>query len=126
METRANEIKAGLNQFCGSQTIFRHPLFKTKYTEGIQYLAEQAKCYWLITDASIVASTLTDTCHFITIDVHRYFDEDAIKQDCAARVIYSDGNGNQLFEQSYSATDFPLKQIQLYFVTDTLLLPSEY
>jgi hypothetical protein len=126
METRANEIRAGLNKFYGSQIIFKHPMFNTQYTEGIQYLAEQAKCYWLIIDASIVASTLTDQCNFISIDVHRFFGEDAIKNNCAAIVTYSDGNGNQLYIQKYSATDFHLEHIQLFFVVDTLLLPTEY
>lgn len=126
METRAHEIRAGLNNFYGSQIILKHPMFNTQYTEGIQYLAEQAKCYWLITDASIVASTLTDQCDFITIDIERFFGEDAIRNKCAAIVTYSDGNENQLYIQRYSATDFPLGQLRLYFVDDTLLLPSEY
>lgn len=126
METRANEIREGLNKFCGSQFIYRHPMFNTKYTEGIEYLAEQAKCYWLVTDISIVASTLTDHCPFISIDVYRFFGADAIKNNCAAIVTYSDGDENQLFVQKYSATDFPLEHIQLFFVVDTLLLPTEY
>ncbi len=126
METLANEIKAGLNQFHGSQVIYSHPHCKTKYTEGIQYLAERAKCYWLLTDASIVAKSLKDHSYFITIDVQRFLGDEAIRNECEAIVTYSDGNGNILFEQRYSATDFPLDQLRLYFVDDTLLLPSEY
>ncbi len=127
METLANGIKAELNKFTGSQIIYGdHPLVKAKYTEGIQYLAEKAKCYWLISDASIVASSLVDKHYFISIDVQRFFGEDATKNNCAAIVTYRDGDDNLLFEQRYTATDFPLDKLRLYFIVDTLLLPTEY
>lgn len=38
-----------LKQFYCSERFFRNPLFpKFVYTEGVQYLAEQAGAYWLI------------------------------------------------------------------------------
>ena len=36
---------------------------------------------------------------------------------------------NQLlfvFEQQYDLTDFPLDELRLFFVDDTLMLPNEY
>ena len=41
-------------------------------------------------------------------------------------VLETDGNGTLLARQQYHFTDFPLEQIRLFFVDNTLLLPSEY
>ena len=30
------------------------PLLRTRYTDGLKYLASVADCYWLITDASVI------------------------------------------------------------------------
>ena len=43
-----------------------------------------------------------------------------------AEIVYSDGNDNILEKHGYRATDFPLDELRLYFVNDTLMLPSEY
>ena len=41
------EIASELNQFYGSATLYKHWL-GLKYTDGIQYLAQEANCYWLL------------------------------------------------------------------------------
>ena len=43
-----------------------------------------------------------------------------------AIISYGDGNGITLFEQQYAVTDFPLDELRLFFVDDTLMLPNEY
>ena len=51
------------------------------------------------------------------------------KQDITgyeAEIIYTDGNDNILEKHGYRATDFPLDELRLFFVNDTLMLPSEY
>ncbi|WP_394343968.1 DUF6876 family protein [Subsaximicrobium wynnwilliamsii] len=40
--------------------------------------------------------------------------------------MYSDGNNTVLEKHGYLVTDFPLDELRLYFVDDTLMLPSEY
>jgi hypothetical protein len=37
-----------------------------------------------------------------------------------------DGNGNAVYRKAIEKTDFPLKEISLYFRNKTILLPSEY
>ncbi|WP_346210695.1 DUF6876 family protein, partial [Gelidibacter algens] len=37
-----------------------------------------------------------------------------------------DGNDTVLEKQGYRATDFPLDELRLFFVNDTLMLPGEY
>lgn len=63
---------------------------------------------------------------FITIDFKRLSED---KQDFTgyeAEIIYTDGNDNILEKHGYRATDFPLDELRLFFVNNTLMLPSEY
>jgi hypothetical protein len=126
MSERANEILDGLKQFNGSETIFQIPLLKTKYTDGIKYLAEAAQCFWLVTDASVIAKSLQSKSYFITIDIKRFSEQERGIKKCDAIVTYSDGNDVLILEQKYGYTDFPLEELRLFFVDDTLMLPGEY
>ncbi|WP_394365304.1 DUF6876 family protein [Maribacter stanieri] len=47
---------------------YQIPLTRTRFTEGLKYLSNVAECFWLITDASIIAKSLKDKSYFITID----------------------------------------------------------
>ena len=126
MNDKVNKLKAELQHFCGTETYFLIPTAKSRFTDGLKYLAETAKCYWMITDTSIVANTLMDKSHFITIDFKRLSDENQKKEGCEAVIIYSDGNDNVLEKQKYRSTNFPLDELRLFFVDNTLMLPSEY
>ena len=126
MRAQINEILRGLQHFHGSEMLYHIPLTDSRYTEGIKYLANVAECYWLITDASIMAKSLMKQSRFITIDFKRLSQE---KQDYTAyeaEVIYGDGNDNILQSHRYRVTDFPLKELRLFYVNNTLMLPSEY
>ena len=126
METNIQHLKEQLNQFCGSQQIFTLPLCRTRYTEGIQFLAQSANAFWLLTDASVMGKSLRDKSRFITIDFKRYSPSEVETHGYDAVITYTDGNGTVLTFQQYHFTDFPLEQIRLFFVDNTLLLPSEY
>ena len=126
MNAKAIEIKQGLQLFHGSEHLYRIPLLRTRYTEGIKYLAKSADCYWLVTDASVIAKSLMNRSRFITVDFKRFSPEEAESQGYWAAITYSDGNGNTFEEHKYHLTDFPLEELRLFFVDDTLLLPSEY
>ncbi|TXD83431.1 hypothetical protein ESY86_09650 [Subsaximicrobium wynnwilliamsii] len=126
MKTQANIILEGLKQFYGSDTYYEIPLIKTRYTCGIKYLAENANCYWLVSDASLMAKTLMTKTEFVTIDFKRLSRK---KQDYTgheAQLIYTDGNENVLECHGYSVSDFPLDELRLFFVNNMLMLPSEY
>lgn len=126
MKAQVNEILEGLQHFNGSETIYQIPLIRTRYTNGLKYLANAANCYWLITDTSIIAKSLMDKSYFITIDFKRL---PAKKQDYSgneAEITYSDGDGTILEKHGYRITDFPLDELRLFFVDNTLMLPSEY
>jgi len=126
METNIQHLKEQLSQFCGSQQIFTLPLCRTRYTEGIQFLAQSVNAFWLLTDASVMGKSLSDKSRFITIDFRRYPPSEVETHGYDAVITYTDGNGTVLAKQQYHFTDFPLQQIRLFFVDNTLLLPSEY
>ncbi|MCK0124519.1 hypothetical protein MWU76_08905 [Gelidibacter sp. F2691] len=122
----ADEIKEQLEHFHGTEMFYQIPLLRTRFTDGLKYLANVADCFWLITDTSVMAKSLIPRSEFITIDFKRLSKE---KQDITgyeAEIIYTDGNDNVLEKQSYKVTDFPLDELRLFFVNDTLMLPSEY
>ncbi|QDO95295.1 hypothetical protein FNB79_15385 [Formosa sediminum] len=126
MNTQGINLEASLNQFTGSMRCYKMTLSDSVITEGIKYLAENGRCFWLISDASIVAKNLMDKSHFITIDFKRLCEAEQKRQGYEAHIVYSDGNDNILETQTYRVTDFPLQKIRLYFVNNTLMLPSEY
>ena len=126
MKAQVNEILEGLQHFHGSEMYYQIPLIRTRFTNGLQYLAQVAECFWLITDTSVIAKSLLDRSYFITIDFKRLSKEEQDSTGYEAEIIYSDGNGTILETHRYHVTDFPLDELRLYFVDDTLMLPSEY
>jgi hypothetical protein len=126
MKAQGNEIREGLQHFHGTEMFYQIPLLRTRFTDGLKYLADAADCFWLITDTSVIAKSLMNKSEFITIDFKRLSEE---KQDFTgyeAEIIYTDGNDNILEKHGYRITDFPLDELRLFFVNNTLMLPSEY
>lgn len=126
MKAQVNEIKEGLQHFHGSEMFYQIPLIRTRFTNGLKYLANVAECFRLITDVSVIAKSLLNRSHFITIDFKRLSEEEQDYTGYEAEIIYSDGNGNIFEIHRYNFTDFPLDELRLYFVDNTLMLTSEY
>lgn len=126
MSDKVNEIKNALQHFNGTEMFYSMPIAKSKFTDGLKYLTEVAQCFWLITDACVIGNSLKDKSYFITIDFKRLPEEEQHQQQCEAVIIYSDGNDNILKTQKYVSTDFPLDKLRLFYVDNTLMLPSEY
>ena len=126
MENNTKNLAQNLEQFCGSEVVYNLPLFNYKYTEGVHYLAEQAACYWMLTDIAAVVRRLRAKHGFIVALFKRYNEAEQQRTHHEAVISYGDGNGITLFEQQYTITDFPLDELRLFFVDDTLMLPNEY
>ncbi len=105
---------------------YQIPLLRTRFTDGLKYLANVADCFWLITDTSVIAKSLMNRSEFVTIDFKRLPEDEQDVTGYEAEIIYTDGNDNILEKHGYRATDFPLDELRLFFVNDTLMLPSEY
>ena len=113
-------LQSELSQFIGTEKLYRitsrHVL-----TDGTKYLAEQAKCFWLMT---AIASHLTRS----------YDDYFAVARlvvkDSSAVLTLDDGNDTVFATQQIEYTDFPLNEIKLYCSFDgehwVIMLTSEY
>ncbi len=126
MKIQVNEIKEGLQHFHGTEMFYQIPLLKTRFTDGLKYLSEVAECFWLITDTSVIAKSLMHRSEFITIDFKRLSEREQDSTGYEAEIIYTDGNDTILERHGYHLTDFPLDELRLFFVNNTLMLPSEY
>lgn len=113
-------LQSELSQFIGTEKFYRITS-RHLLTDGTKYLAEQAKCFWLM-DA--IASHLP-----------KYFSD----YFCVARLVVcsssavltlDDGNANVYATQPIEYTDFPLNEIKLYCSFDgeywVIMLTSEY
>jgi hypothetical protein len=114
--------QADLDQFTGSENCFRHGIDRrVLYTEGAQYLAEQAGAYWLLDEIAIVQPhkrrIAAEEFQVWTLKV---------KADASAILACGDGNGQTVYRKRIPFTDFPLPEVTLYFANNTIYLPSEH
>ncbi len=114
---------ADLQQFTGSESIYRHSLIRrVLYTDGIPYVAENAGAYWLI-DEIALAQQFNKKVAAEEFQVWTLKVNDA---DRTTVLTCDDGNDNVVLSKDIDFTDFPLPEIQLYFTNNTICLPSEY
>jgi hypothetical protein len=118
-----------LHQFSGSEQFFRHQFNrKLIYTEGVQYLAENANCYWLINEVALVLlpellKKYKD--HFYSIKL-------LVNSDHSAVITVDDGNNNIHIKRKIRWTDFPVIEKEAHFYlcesegNYCLMLNSEY
>lgn len=113
-----------LGQFTGTDNWYKH-FTGLLYTDGVQYLAEEAKAYWLI-DAIF--------SHIVTNKAFKHEDFVACKlkltETGGAILNLEDGNDNVIASQVIPFTNFPFEDIEddelmLFFENDVLYLPSE-
>ena|SRR5680860_88248 len=128
METQISpyELRNNLETFTGTETFYKIPLLNTRFTDGIKYLADTANCFWLVTDTSVIAKSLLNRSRFITIDFKKLSEDVQDALGYEAVIEYSNGNDIIMETHKYHFTDFPLENIRLFFVDNTLMLPSEY
>jgi len=104
----SEELESILAQFTGSESYTRmnYPWANLLLTDGVAYLCEHAKCYWLM---DLIASYQPEK-------LYKYdFQHWTVKvQDRKADVACDDGDGHILVTQHIDFTDFPLDEVQLY------------
>jgi hypothetical protein len=106
----AEEIRAGLEQFCGSPEVYRFSglLPDVAVTEGVKYLADTAGAYWLLTDIGFE----------IMCNPSKYFNTDKVAwqlkvNDRAGVLTALDYRGREITSKAYSYTSFPLEKITI-------------
>lgn len=107
-----------LLQFTGTENWYRHPLSGYTYTDGVQYVADKGGAYWLIDKILIITRSKKELQEFGVwkLAVNNY----------KAVLTCEDGNRHTLYTERLNYTDFPLKEISLWFENGVLILPSEH
>ncbi|MEO8036279.1 MAG: DUF6876 family protein [Acidobacteriota bacterium] len=116
------ELRRALSSFHGTESYYSHPSRRILFTDGVKFLADQAKAYWLI---DVVASWQ----HRMIVDrALREFQlwELVVNVDGTAVAICSRDSEDEAFRQRIPVTDFPLDYLRLYVEAGVLMLPSEH
>lgn len=112
-----------LNQFSGTGEIYKHWLKAFTYTDGVKYLADQAKAHWLI-DA--IASHQPPLLRDEMLKEFQIWKLIVNSEDKTAKLICERDTDDVAVTQDIPFTDFPLPEVKLFLVAKVLMLPSEY
>lgn len=115
-----NQIDDYAAQCNGTDHYYRHSLSRLVYTDGVKLVADLCGSYWLI-DCILLKQRLK---------AFREQEFQVWKLDCdighsRANLTCGDGDGNEVFKELISFTDFPIKEIEFYFENGVLCLPCE-
>lgn len=114
------KLRRELDQFTGTSQYYRLTMTPLKSTDGVKFLADNAECYWLISDIAIAYLHLQkkgkDT-PFWTFTVNK---------DGTGVLVGEYDSGVVNYKKKYEFTDFPLQSIKLWIFDNVMLLPSEY
>jgi hypothetical protein len=114
--------ESDLRQFTGSELWYRHGLVRNiLYTDGAKHVAEAGGAYWLL-DEIALAQKFIKTVAAEPFQVWKL----AVCADSSATLTCEDGNGNTVFRKIIGYTDFPMREITLWYTDSVILLPSEY
>ena len=120
--TETEDLRNQLSQFTGTEKYYRISP-KAVLTDGTQYLADAAGCYWLM---DVYAS------HLAMIDpgVESFTCLKLIKRGHGAAIMIEDGNTQELAKQHIEYTDFPLDTFMCYGIWSgefwVVMLTTEY
>jgi hypothetical protein len=119
--TDANAFYAQLNQFTGSTEFYRHWLPGFRYTEGVRFLAERTRCYWLIDLIAILQVRALKDAWLREFQLWELFVNDG-----SAILACSRDSDDVAFREVIETTDFPITYVHLYVEGGVLMLPSEH
>ena len=122
MTTAEKLTKDALRQFTGSEHWYRHTINrKVLFTDGAKYVADTAGAYWLLDEIAII-QPYNKRLAAEGFQLWKL----SVRPDQTATLTCEDGNNNTVFTKEIEYTDFPLDEIQLYFINNVIHLPSEY
>jgi len=117
---KMNETEIDLEQFTGTENYYKQSFGGIVVTDGVQYLAYNAKAFWLV-DA--IASHQTK--HIAAVPFQIW--ELTVNEDkTAILTMKEDSDCPILVRQNIPYTDYPLPKIKLWLVDRVLMLPTEY
>jgi hypothetical protein len=114
-----------LDNFTGTEHHYIHALSGFKYTDGVKYLADEAKAYWLLDKILILIrhkKKVQVDFSVWKLDVKEHI----LNSNLPATLTCEDGNGNVLHKEKIEYTDFPMSYVEVWYEQGVLLLPSEH
>ena len=118
------ELQADLDQFIGGDDLIRHWTKRLLYTEGVNYLAEQAGAFWLIDavasyqpEAVIRQSGRLQSFQLWRLEVA---DRKAVLE------CREDSGQPAKIRQEIEYTDFPLAEFEWFVCGGVMMLKNEY
>ena len=114
-------LQLQLRHFTGTERYHRYHS-GTVLTDGALYLAEVAKCFWLMDVFATHLSEISTDHGMACLKLKRIGE--------GAQVVIDDGDENILAQQDIQFTDFPLEEIMLFACWNgqfwVIMLTSEY
>ena len=109
-----------LSQFCGTTQYHRTFMFTPKlvHTDGVQYFAETAGCFWFLDIVATEVYPLTKKEPFLAINM--------LVEDGQAKIAVEDGDLGLLFSKHIAHTDCPSGLYEFFLTDNVLMLTSEY
>ena len=129
----AEQLKTELSQFNGTENYYKHSL-GFSYTDGINFLAENAECYWLLDAIGSyqhklrLNSRLRDFQLWLLVvgNNHEFIKPKA--RNMAVLTCWEDTpvlGVKPAVSQQIPFTYFPMTEINIYLENKVLLLPDE-
>jgi hypothetical protein len=129
----AEQLKTELSQFNGTENYYKHSL-GFSYTDGINFLAENAECYWLLDAIGSyqhklrLNPMLRDFQLWLLVvgDSHEFIKPET--ESMAVLTCWEDTpvlGVKPAVSQEFLFTDFPMSEIKIYLENKVLLLPDE-
>lgn len=117
MKTK-NEVLEETKQFYGTEQYHKfNVLSHLVITDGVKYIAEKYKVFWLLDlIASYQKKLQKERMQVWTLKV----------EDDKGIAICTDGNNNQLIKQKIPFTDCEAEEFTIWVMNNIILLPSEY
>lgn len=113
--------KLDLSQFTGTENYYRtNPLFAPDmvHTDGVQYFADTAGCYWLL---DIIA-----TEYFPLMKKEGFLSIQFVVEDGIGDICVEDGDCKVLKQKHIAHTDCPDGLYKFFLTDNVLMLTSEY
>lgn len=115
----SHQLTQKLRGFTGTETWFRHQLNRNMlYTEGVQFFAEAAGCYWFLDIAATEYMQLQATQPFLLLVLESVQGK--------AIITVEDGDGSVIVAKHLDFTSCPEGRWCFYLTNNTMLLPTEY
>ena len=113
-----------LDQFTGTENWWKHALSGYIYTDGVKYVAETFKAFWLLDE--IMFATKFEKNPTTKAKMERFGAWTLKVENESAVLTCTDGNDNELLRKEIEYTDFPHPICTMWMEGGVLILPSEH